>query len=454
MKNYPLSIQIWLVIAIITLTISASLAFILPRSLQDFFTKEIYASISAAQDLVFNQFEGNIYRDYIGSDFFVTNEEIKNNIRTVKHLIIYDTNKVILDDNVPMAFIQKIKDQAQVQKNSSVEYSMDLGGEKIFYIISKGKALGLDAFFVSYMGDSYREDLVRNLFSKLISIVLIILLLSWIPALLLSRYLSRPLVDLERRVEKLAQNQWSEPIDLNRKDEIGRLGYSIDHLRKQLIRQDESEQSFLQHVSHELKTPVMVIQSYTEAIKDGIYPKGSLDLSLDVISDEGKRLEKKIRNLLYLTKLNYLSSHDTDYRFFSLTKLVEDTIDKLSISRPDLIWDLSLEEASIKGDPDQWILVVENLLDNQIRYARSKVEVSIKRDVDKLLVEIGNDGPPVEEMLLNKMFDKYYKGDQGEFGLGLAIVHKIVLGHGANIFCKNQENGVAFYIEIIQVETF
>ena len=103
------------------------------------------------------------------------------------------------------------------------------------------------------MGDSYREDLVQTLFRRLISVVVLVLLFSWLPAILLSRYLSKPLVELEKRVEKLANNQWKEPIIVDRKDEIGKLGSSIEYLRKQLIRQDEAEQSFLQHVSHELR---------------------------------------------------------------------------------------------------------------------------------------------------------------------------------------------------------
>jgi len=241
MKNYPLSIQIWIVIAIITLSISILLAFILPSALRSFFTEEIYETIRAAQDLVFNQFEGNVYRDYIGPNFFGTDEEILNNIRTVRHIIIYDNNKVILNTSITMDFLEKVKNQALAQKAVSQEYSGKINDENVFYIISKGKALGYDAFFVSYMGDSYREDLVKTLFKKLISVVIIVLLFSWLPAILLSKYLSKPLVDLERKVEKLANNQWKEPIIIDRKDEIGRLGSSIEYLRKQLIRQDEAE---------------------------------------------------------------------------------------------------------------------------------------------------------------------------------------------------------------------
>lgn len=448
MKNYPLSIQIWIVIAIITLSISILLAFILPSALRSFFTKEIYATIRSAQDLVFNQFEGNIYRDYIGPNFFGTDDEILNNIRTVRHFIIYDNNKVILNTSITVDFLEKVKNQALAQKTISQEYSGKIGDENVFYIISKGKALGYDAFLVSYMGDSYREDLVQTLFRRLISVVVLVLLFNWLPAILLSRYLSKPLVDLEKRVEKLANNQWKEPIIVDRKDEIGKLGSSIEYLRKQLIRQDEAEQSFLQHVSHELKTPVMVIQSYAEAIKDGIYPKGDLELSIDVIKDESKRLEKKIRDLLYLNKLNYLSSHNIEKVKFSLDTLINQVIDRFNWHKPKINWKLDLEPTSIEGDIDQWRVVIENLLDNQIRYAEEEILVSLKNIDNKIVLRFWNDGPQIEEDLANTLFHKFNKGYKGEFGLGLAIVHRILLGHGSKIYAVNEKKGVSFYIEI------
>lgn len=448
MKNYPLSLQIWIVITIITLSISLLLTFFLPSTLREFFTKEVYSTISSAQDLVFNQFDGNIYRDYIGPDFFGEDEQILENIRTVKHFFIYDDNKIIINTSIPLEFLKEVKNQALTQKEPSHEYSGNMNGQKVFYIISKGRILERDAFLVSYMGDSYREDLVQTLFSKLVKVMVIILLFSWVPAILLSRYLSRPLVDLEKRVDKLANNEWNEPVELNRKDEIGKLGYSIEHLRKQLIRQDKAERSFLQHVSHELKTPVMVIQSFTQAIKDGIYPKGTLDRSIDVIDDEAKRLDKKIKNLIYLTKLDYLANHDIEIYDFSLDSLIKEVIDRFSWNRTDIDWNINLESISIKGDVEQWMIAIENLLDNQIRYAKSKILISLKNIDSKVILRFWNDGPAIEEKIITNMFDSFNKGHNGGFGLGLAIVYKIISVHGAKIYAKNEIEGVSFYIEI------
>ncbi len=453
MKNKPLWVQIWIVIALITLSISLLLSFILPSTLRSFFTREIYRTIESAQSLAFNQLEGDVYRDYIGPDLFRDKDAQLEDMRTVNHFMIYNDN-IILNDSLDMDFLKKVREETLSQKSLSREYSADIGDEKVFYIISKGELLGRETFLVSYMGDSYREDLVNTLFRRLFVVVFLVLLFSFIPATVLSRYISRPLVDLERRVEKLSKNNWTEPVNLNRNDEIGKLGESVEHLRSQLIRQDEAERNFLQHISHELKTPVMVIRSFASSIKDGIYPKGDLIASVDTIDAEAERLEKKIKNILYLNKLDYMSMHDINREYFFLDKLILETLERFSLYnscekclKDDLNVNLDLEPIEINGDIEQWKIVLENLIDNSIRYAEKNIDISLKKQ-DSIEFIIYNDGPKIEDQLMENLFNKFNKGFKGNFGLGLAITKRIVTNHGSSIYARNEDNGVSFIIEI------
>ena len=448
-KNLPLSIQIWLVFAAITLFISILLSIILPLTLRNFFTKEIYANIESAQDFIFNQFNSYPFEDFPVSEFFENPKETIENIRTVNHFLIYNENQIFLSSPLPMDFLNKVKEEANIQNTISKQYSGQVNDKKIFYVITKGKSLNQDIFLVSYLWDSYREDLVQTLFKKLILIMSIVFLLSWIPAIGLSRYLSSPLVNLEERVEKLANHEWEEAIELDRKDEIGKLGKSIEKLRNQLIFQDEMQQSFLQDISHELKTPVMVIRSYSQAIRDGIYPKGDLNNSVQIIDEEAERLEKRIKNLLYLTKLDYLSNHEIAKKVFSLDRLINDVVNRLAWDKTNLDWDIKLCPIDISGDLEQWRIVIENLLDNQIRYAESKISILLKpTDDNKVLLKFWNDGPNIEPKIMDSLFNKFNKGYKGEFGLGLVIVYKIINLHDAKIWAQNKEKGVSFQIEI------
>lgn len=448
--NKPLSVQIWIVFASITLLISIILTIVLPLALRDFFTEEIYATIESAQSLMFSRYDLPSLKDFFESEGKNPRQTLED-IRTVNHFFIYEDYQLYLSSPLNTDFVQHVKDQAESQKTISQRYRGTIGDEKIFYVITKGKTLNHDIYLVSYMWDSYREDMVRTLFKKLAVVMSIVFLLSWIPALLLSKYLTNPLVNLEKKVNKLANYEWNEPIELNREDEIGRLGKSIEQLRNQLIYQNEMQQSFLQKISHELKTPVMVIRSFAQAIRDGIYPKGDLDCSVEVIDEEAERLEKRIKNLLFITKLDYLNANDISKQNFSLDNLIKDVVDRLSWSRTDIDWQLELPNTDIYGDLEQWRVVIENLLDNQMRYAKSAILISLYSSGDNILLRFWNDGPSIEPEVLDSLFSKFNKGEKGEFGLGLAIVYRIVNLHDAKIWARNEDVGVSFYVEIPKV---
>lgn len=442
MKNKSLSMQIWIVFTSITLFIALLLSFVIPNTLRSFFTDEIYSTLESAQNLVLNRYS---IEDF---DKINSNPSSLEDIRMVNHMIIYENNKIAIKNPIPNEFLNKIKEDIASQTIANERYKFSLDSENVFYIINRGSESDNYKYLISYIGDSYRNDLVYTLFKKLISVMLLILLLSWIPALLLAKYLSKPLVDLERRVEKLSNRQWQQSMQIDRSDEIGKLGNSLEHLRTQLIKQDKLERDFLQNISHDLKTPVMVIRSFLQAIKDGIFPKGDLDSSLDLIDEEAARLEKRIKELLYFSKLEYLSYGKNEFKKFSLDSLILETVNKFKFNPQAIDFKLNLRPIEIDGDKDKWRVVLENILDNALRYAKREISITLKEDPEKILLEIRNDGPNIEETTFKNLFQQYNKGSKGEFGLGLAIADKILKLHGASISAKNKEKGVLFIIKI------
>lgn len=448
MKNKPLFLQIWIVFASITLFISIMLSVILPLTLRNFFTEEMYITIESAQKFMFSRYDLFTLKDLLESQGLEGARQTLENIRTVRHFFIYEKGQIFVPSSLSMEFVEEVVNQAKAQENVSQRYSGEVNGEKIFYVITKGTAFDEDVFLISYMWDSYRQDLVKTLFKRLALVMFIVSILSWIPAALLSKYLSNPLVALEKKVKKLANYEWNEPIDVDREDEIGRLGKSIEQLRNQLIYQAEMQKSFLQNISHELKTPVMVIRSFAQAIRDGIYPKNDLDSSVAVIDDEAERLEKRIRNLLYITKLDYLKTNERVYKNFYLDELIKEVIERFALNRTDIDWQLDLPPAEIKGDIEQWRVVIENLLDNQMRYAKNSILISLKDKANSIILKIWNDGPAIEDEVLKYLFSEYNAGKKGQFGLGLAIVQRIVNLHQAKIWTKNENVGVSFFVEI------
>lgn len=264
---------------------------------------------------------------------------------------------------------------------------------------------------MSYAPDSYRDDLSFTLFKQLIFILGTVILLSWIPSIWLARYLSRPIVAFEKHVKRIAQEDWDDPVIVDRQDEIGKLGHTIEEMRQKLIQKDETERTLLQNISHDLKTPVMVIRGYTQSIKDGIFPKGDLEQTVEVIEGEAEKLEKKIKDLLYLTKLDYLSNQHPAHASFLLSNTMLEVVDRIRWSKNELQWNVDLDdEAALEGDPEQWSKLFENVLENQLRYAKRKIDIQMKQEEDQIRIVIRNDGPPIEEHMLSSLYEPFSKG--------------------------------------------
>jgi len=445
MKNLPLAIQIWLVFALLIIVVTIALLLIIPFSLDRFFTSEIYANIENGQEIFQSgeiwQFPKNLPP--------IENDKADQNIRTVRHILFNNNQQIFPPNPLPKFILENFIKQAQSQEMDLKRYQEIIRGNRMFYVIRRISSPTGTFYLLSYMWDSYRQSLVRTLFRQLSLVMGIVFVLSWIPAIILAQYLTKPLVTLEKHVSQIAKQNWEEPVVIQREDEIGRLAKSIDVLRNRLMRQNEIQQNSLQNISHALKTPVMVIRSYAQSILDGIFPKGSLEASVLVIDQEAERLEKRNRDLLYLTKLDVLNTTNQSHDQFCLDELILEVMNRFQIRRKDVKWITDLESTNYFGDYEQWTVALENLFDNQVRYAQNTISISLKAQSNsQILIQVENDGPSIEEKTMKTLFEKFHPGMKGEFGLGLSITARIIKLHGGTISAANQERGVVFSIII------
>jgi len=375
---------------------------------------------------------------------------------TLNHIIIYEDGSTIASRQLSRDLMSELKEQTfSIEDGDYSAHSGRLESADLYYLVRRietGSAVEI-AYLVTYGWDIFRDEMVQGIFSRFLLIIGLILLLCLFPALLLARYISKPLVQLESHVRQIADRNWHQPIRVKRNDEIGNLASSIEKMRKRLIQQDKAQQSFLQNISHELKTPVMVIRSYAQSITDGIFPQGDLASTIKVIDKESERLEKRIQDLLYLTKIDYLSTHEPVNDRADLSEVLYDVIGRLSRSRSEVQWTTDLPSLIIPGAAEQWTVVFENLLDNQIRYAAGRIAVSINQGQKEsgetfALVRLWNDGPPIEALEMKKLFQKFSSGPGGHYGLGLSIVQRLVHLYAGRIWAQNEADGVAFYLEI------
>jgi two-component system sensor histidine kinase CssS len=205
--------------------------------------------------------------------------------------------------------------------------------------------------------------------------------------------------------------------------------------------QDEYRSNMYQNISHDFKTPLTVIKSYIEAVNDGVEDK---DEAFKVINEQTDKLEKKVYSLLYLNKLEYLKSDvNAKPKKIDIGEVINSSIDKFKFQRKDVKITASIDNSTFYGTFDLWETIIDNILNNFIRYADKEIKITVKKNV----ITLYNDGPKIDESLVNDMFTPFKKGLKGQFGLGLSIVKKTLNLLDYDITAENKKIGVSFIIK-------
>jgi two-component system sensor histidine kinase CssS len=298
-------------------------------------------------------------------------------------------------------------------------------------------------YLISYMPNMMQDNIILY---TVIIIGIITSVVGFFTAKLVANYISKPLKELEEYTVRIAHKDWKEPIKVKSDDEIGRLVNSMNLMQKELKHADEEEKMFLQSISHDLKTPVMVIMSHADAIIDGVYIE-SVEKTAEIIREEAINLEKKIKQMLYLNTLDYVLMNNSEDIEINFQRMLLHIISRFEVINSKIEWDLDIDEINIIGNVDRIQVAIENILDNGLRYVEEKVSVTLKQENSFAVLEIYNDGPNIDDKHIGHIFDNLYKDKTGNFGLGLAISKKIIDFYKGEIEVVNRDKGVSFIIK-------
>ncbi|MFL0198468.1 ATP-binding protein [Clostridium sp. WILCCON 0269] len=315
---------------------------------------------------------------------------------------------------------------------------------KFFFIISPVKSTtnAGKSYVITYM--PYFLD--NSILYKIIIIGIVFITISFFTAKFVAGYISKPLKELENYTKRIANKHWGEPIKVKSNDEIGSLANSMNVMQKKLKYAEENEKLFLQSISHDLKTPVMVIMSHAEAIIDGIYID-SIEKTAEIIKNEAINLEKKVKQILYLNTLEYMLENSTESENMNLQDILNDIVHRFEAFNSSIKWELNISKSIIWGNKEKVTICIENILDNALRYAKTTIKITLKKENKFAVIEIYNDGNAIESENIERIFDSMYKGKKGNFGLGLAISKKVIDFYNGYINAVNRENGVSFIIK-------
>ena len=292
---------------------------------------------------------------------------------------------------------------------------------------------------------------------------------------------ARPIVQIADIAQRISDLDFEVKYPVTTQDEIGVLGGCINTLSENLERTiselktannelqkdierkvqiDEMRKEFLSNVSHELKTPIALIQGYAEGLQDNINEdKESREFYCEVIIDEAKKMNKMVKKLL---SLNQIESGNDQVAFerFDIVNLIQNVIQSAGIlaekKEAVITFDKQCDSAFVWADEYMVEEVVTNYISNAINHVdfEKKIEVTLEKYENVVKIRVFNTGKQIPEEELDKVWIKFYKVDKartreyGGSGIGLSIVKAIMEALNQKYGVVNHDDGVEFWFEL------
>ncbi len=319
---------------------------------------------------------------------------------------------------------------------------------------------------------------IANQFLAYIGIIAV--LLGSLAMLIISKKFTKPILDLAGIAKKMTDLNFDVKYKVKSMDEIGMLGSSINTLSDKLentileLKQannelmtdiqkktelDEMRKEFLSNVSHELKTPISLIQGYAEGLKENINEDAeSRDFYCEVIMDEADKMNKMVKKLLSLNELEF-GNNQVNLERFDIVALIRAVLSSTEILFKHKEVTLHFEQAEpiyVWADENLIEQVVTNYISNALNHVNGQkiIEIKLIPREDTVRVAVFNTGENIPEEDIDKIWIKFYKVDKartreyGGSGIGLSIVKAIMNSHNQQCGVINRSVGVEFWFEL------
>ncbi len=392
-----------------------SLGLLLPKLLLPIYEKNIYQYLKQPLELI----ESNVD---------------KVEFEDIAYLYVVD-DKIIVSEN--LKDIINI-DAKQILDRINNEYGKFTYLGKTYYYYN------IDTEYINKIAitnNDYLLEIRADIMKTLLPVIIGTLLITIGIIILWANQIVTKIYHLKEKVDNLDNDDYVDKYEYMVDDELSTLNKAIDDMKATLKKQEEYKNQMYQNISHDFKTPLTVIKSHMEAIEDGIMDPG---IGGSIIKEQINKLEIKVHSLLYLNKLVYLKDIEKKDEKIDIKPIIESSVDKFKIQRPDVNFTVNISGKTIfNGTMDMWEAIIDNLLNNFMRYAEKEIKITIKNNK----ITLYNDGPHIDPNILNNIFTPYKKGIKGQFGLGLSIVKKTLNLLGYEISVNNEKKGICFIIK-------
>jgi len=306
------------------------------------------------------------------------------------------------------------------------------------------------------------QDTTFILQRQLVYISLILLAAALLLSFLLARSFSRPLLDIDKVAQRMAQGDFSARLAVPQQDEIGNLARTINYLGQQLSQIDQLRKDLIANVSHELRTPLSLIRGYAETLRDvtGNAPD-KREMQLGIIIAESDRLSIMVDDILHLSQLQS-GQLPLKVGSFRIDDLISQVAQRFALLSNQSGVQIVLQHSGggmVSADPARIEQVLYNLINNAFTHTGQggTITVSSYENRGKVRIEIKDTGGGIAKEDLPHIWDRYYKVENHGVasvgtGLGLAIVKTILEAHEA-AYGVDSTKGVmtTFWFELDQV---
>ena len=322
-----------------------------------------------------------------------------------------------------------------------------------------------DGTILAYVFAASSTSSIIRAWDSLLQVFLItafaILLLAFVLSFFIARLNARPINEMADAALKFAHGDFSVRVtEGKRNDEIGALAASFNQLAETLENSERRRSDFVANVAHELKTPMTTISGFADGILDGTIPQAQQAKYLSIISSETKRLNRLVRSMLELSRIQSAGRETLLRQSFDAVDVLTKTLVlfEQKITARSLNVDLMIPEDPmlVYGDADAINQVIYNLLENAIKFSTpgSDLGVSLFKRGEKAYFSIKNHGDTIPPDELALIFDRFHKTDKSRsrdrdgYGLGLYIVKTILNNHGEDITVTSRDGVTDFVFSL------
>lgn len=458
--------------------------------LETFYIYSKTNTVKQVYERIDNYYQQNINGDGIETELkrIAFNNNFDIYIKTNENILIFSTDRDFYNTLSRLNSInesKKLENQVIYENEDMTVRKINDASNNISYLLLTGTLSNGYSLYIRIPVVPIEES-VRISNKALVIIGGFTILISAFIASFVSKKFTDPILQLNDIANKMARLDFSKRYRLtDTEDEINELGKSINTMSSKLettIKQlrannielekdieekskiDEMRKQFISDVSHELKTPIALIQGYAEGLIENVNSDDeSRKFYAEVILDESNKMDKLVKQLLELMKLEYGKREFTNEKF-NIVELINEVIRKCNVMIEEKKVDVKIDSQDInyvKADEFYIEQVVTNYITNAIKHVEEKdskkeINITIRKieTTNKIRISVFNTGENIKEEDIDRIWGRFYKVDSsrnredGGSGIGLALVKAIMNNYQSDYGVINHENGVEFYFEL------